>query len=40
LDKVLDAIMGEVEILTGVVKEIESSDPSIKHEEARDKSLC
>ncbi|EDV54675.1 uncharacterized protein Dere_GG21640 [Drosophila erecta] len=40
LDKVLDSIKSEVEILTGVIKEIESSDSAVKQEEARDKTLC
>jgi len=38
--KLLDSIKNEVEILTGVMKEMESSDSAVKQGEVRDQSLC
>ncbi|XP_017007223.2 coiled-coil domain-containing protein 42 like-2 [Drosophila takahashii] len=38
--KLLDSIKNEVEILTGVLKQIESSDSATKQGEVRDKTLC
>ncbi|KAI8042079.1 uncharacterized protein LOC128261426 isoform X1 [Drosophila gunungcola] len=40
LVKLLDSIKNEVEILTGVLKEVESSDPAVKLEEVRDVTFC
>jgi len=38
--KLLDSIKNEVEILTGVMKEMESSDSAVKQGEVRDQTLC
>ncbi|XP_017069635.2 uncharacterized protein LOC108106897 [Drosophila eugracilis] len=38
--KILDFIKNEVEILTEVVKQIESSDPATKHGEFKEVTLC